>query len=172
MGDDATTATAKAGAAAGAELVRLVRGPIDRVGLLERVASPLAGGNVLFVGTARGLTDGVVTDALEYEAHEPLARTALESLCTAAVERFDLVGCAVEHRLGRVAVGEASVGVATSAAHRDAAFAAAEWLMGRIKAAVPIWKCEQARDGTRRWVHPDGATPGATPRPAGGETTA
>jgi molybdopterin synthase catalytic subunit len=59
-----------------------------------------------------------------------------------------------------VAVAESSVGIATSAPHRAEAFAAAEWLMDRIKREVPIWKCEHAADGTRQWVHPEGATPG------------
>jgi molybdopterin synthase catalytic subunit len=47
------------------------------------------------------------------------------------------------------------VAVATSAPHRREAFAAAEWLMERIKQAVPIWKREEAADGTRTWVHPE-----------------
>lgn len=138
----------------------LVRRPIDGGRLLAAVAADEAGANVCFLGTARGLTDGVVTRGLEYEAHEPLATAALERLCTAAVDRFGLTACAVEHRLGPVAVGEASVGIAASAPHRPAAFEAAEWLMERIKREVPIWKCEEDAQGTRRWVHPADA-----PRP-------
>ena len=135
--------------------VALVRRPIDTAGLLRAVASPSAGGNVLFVGTTRGVTDGVGTRTLDYEAHEPLATAALVRLAGEAIVRFGLVACAVEHRLGVVAVGESSVGIATSAAHRADAFAAAEWLMARIKREVPIWKCEEGLDGSRRWVHPD-----------------
>ncbi|MFM8702756.1 MAG: molybdenum cofactor biosynthesis protein MoaE, partial [Planctomycetia bacterium] len=52
-------------------------------------------------------------------------------------------------------VGETSVAIATSAPHRRAAFAAAEWLMERIKTEAPIWKCEEGADGGRDWVHPD-----------------
>ena len=138
----------------------LVRRPIEAEQLRAAVAAAEAGANVVFLGTARGVTGGVVTLSLEYEAHEPLAAEALSRLCAAAVERFGLTACAVEHRLGRIAVGEASVGIATSAPHRAAAFAAAEWLMERIKQEVPIWKCEEAGDGSRAWVHPEGATPG------------
>lgn len=133
--------------------VALVRRPIDTAGLLRAVASPSAGGNVLFVGTTRGVTDGVGTRSLDYEAHEPLATAALVRLAGEAIVRFGLVACAVEHRLGVVAVGESSVGIATSAAHRADAFAAAEWLMARIKREVPIWKCEEWADGRRAWVH-------------------
>ena len=133
----------------------LVRRPIDLERLLAAVASPRAGASVVFVGTARGVTDGVITTALEYEAHEGLATQVIERLTAEAVERFALVASAVEHRLGPLAIGEASVGIAVSAPHRREAFAAAEWLMERIKAEAPIWKCEEGADGTRRWVHPE-----------------
>lgn len=135
----------------------LVRRPIDPQRLLAAVASPEAGANVLFLGTARGFTDGVETTGLEYEAHDSMATEALERLCTAAVDRFSLLACAVEHRLGRIAIGEAAVGIAASAPHRRAAFEAAEWLMERIKREVPIWKCEEWADGRRAWVHAEPA---------------
>ena len=140
----------------------LVRGPIDGQLLLATVANAAAGANVLFLGTTRGITDGVETHALEYEAHEPMAAAALESLRDEAVRRFALIACRIEHRLGVVAVGEASVAIAASAAHRRGAFAAAEWLMERIKADVPIWKCEVRTDGSRAWVHP-ATVPGGMP---------
>lgn len=145
----------------------LVRHPIDPQRLLAAVASPLAGANVLFVGTARSRTGGSETRSLEYEAHDRMAGPALERLCTAAVDRFGLVACAVEHRLGRIAPGEASVAIAASAAHRQAAFTAAEWLMERIKQDVPIWKCEERPDGRREWVH-SGDMPGGSPDPGRG----
>ena len=132
----------------------LVHGPIDVAALLAAVADAAAGGNVLFVGTTRGVTDGVVTVRLEYDAHAGMAAALLERLRREAVARFGLVACAVQHRLGPVAVGEMSVAIATSAAHRREAFAAAEWLIDRIKREVPIWKCEEAADGGRAWVHP------------------
>ena len=138
----------------------LTRGPIETERLRAAVADPAAGAEVVFVGTARGVTDGIATRGLEYEAHEPLAVDALARLLAAAVGRFGLVACAVEHRLGRIGIGEAAVALATSAPHRAAAFAAAEWLMERIKADVPIWKCEEWADGRREWMHP-GAAPAA-----------
>lgn len=140
--------------------VDLLDAPLDAAAVLETVADPAAGGNVLFVGTVRDRTDGRPTVALEYEAHESLARAVLARLCEAAAERFGLTGVAVAHRLGRVAAGESSVVVAASATHRREAFAAAEWLMERIKAEVPIWKCDLRPDGGRAWVHEGG--------PAGG----
>lgn len=140
-----------------------VRDTIDTTRVLDAVRDVDAGGNVLFVGTARGSTAGQQTCALEYDAHEPLAVATLEALRREAIGRFTLVACAVVHRLGIVVPGEASVAVATSAPHRVAAFAAAEWLMAAIKREVPIWKAEHRGDGRREWLHPESA-----PRPGGG----
>jgi molybdopterin synthase catalytic subunit len=135
----------------------LVWEPIDTARLLAAVADDAAGANVLFTGTTRGVTDGVRTSRLAYEAHEPLARAQLARLRDEAITHYALTACVVSHRLGDVAVGETSVAIATSAPHRRAAFAAAEWLMERIKSEVPIWKCEEAADGGRTWIHPDSA---------------
>ena len=142
------------------EVVQVSREPIDASALLDAVGDVTAGGNVLFVGTARSITDGVATTHLAYDAHEPLARVVLSEILGEARDRFALVACAVAHRLGQVAAGEASVAVATSASHRKAAFAAAEWIMERIKRDVPIWKCEHRPDGTHTWVHGDGVPHG------------
>ena len=142
----------------------LVWEPIDAARLLAAVADDAAGANVLFTGTTRGVTAGVLTRRLAYEAHEPLAAAVLSRLRDEAVATYALTACVIRHRLGQVAVGETSVAVATSAPHRREAFAAAEWLMERIKSDVPIWKCEEGPDGDRAWVHPDrGVDPSGRP---------
>ena len=137
----------------------LVWEPINTARLLESVANDAAGANVLFTGTTRGVTAGVLTTRLTkrltYEAHEPLAAAVLARLRDEAVTQYGLTACAIVHRLGEVAVGETSVAIATSAPHRREAFAAAEWLMERIKREAPIWKCEEGADGDRTWVHPE-----------------
>lgn len=143
------------------ETVCLVHGAIDTAAVLAAVASDAAGANVLFVGTTRGVTDGIVTRSLEYEAHEPMARGELERLRNEAITRFGLEACAIVHRLGTVPVGEASVAIAASAPHRREAFGATEWLMEQVKQVVPVWKREEAADGAQTWVHPD-RRPGAT----------
>ena len=144
------------------DTVSLVHGAIDAAAVLAAVASDAAGANVLFVGTTRGITDGLVTRSLEYEAHEPMARGELERLRSEAITRFGLEACAIVHRLGTVPVGEASVAIAACAPHRREAFDAAEWLMEQVKRVVPVWKREEAADGARAWVHP-GQAPEATP---------
>jgi molybdopterin synthase catalytic subunit len=139
------------------------REPIDVAAVLAAVGDVTAGGNVLFVGTARGVTEGLRTVRLVYDAHEPLAVARLDALRGEAAARFGLVACAAVHRLGAVMPGEASVAVATSAPHRAAAFEAAEWLIAAIKRDVPIWKAEERDGGVREWLHPESA-----PRPGGG----
>jgi molybdopterin synthase catalytic subunit len=146
--------TAASAGPTGSGRCRLVRGPIDGAAALAAVSEADAGGNVLFLGSTRGVTAGVTTLGLDYEAHEPLALAMLEDLRSAAMERFSLRGCVIVHRLGRVAVGEASIAIAASAPHRKEAFAAAEWLLERVKAEVPIWKCEEDGAGVRNWLHP------------------
>jgi molybdopterin synthase catalytic subunit len=83
-----------------------------------------------------------------------MARQTLADLETEARGRWPLVECVVVHRLGPVALGEASVAIAVSSAHREAAFEAGRWLIDRIKEVVPIWKKENWADGTSEWVHP------------------
>lgn len=144
-------------------LVTLQAEPLDPATALAAVGDRAAGGTVVFVGTVREVTDDVRTARLEYEAHAPLARAELTRLCREAADRYALAAIAVSHRLGLVEPGAASVVVAASAAHRREAFAAAEWLMERIKADVPIWKCDHAPDGGRSWVH--GTGKGARPGP-------
>ena len=136
--------------------VQLVHDAIDTAALLAAVGSPGAGANVLFTGTTRRLTGETTTDWLDYEAYELLARTELERLREEAISRFSLAGCGITHRLGRVAIGETSVAVAVSAAHRREAFVAAEWLLDQLKRQVPIWKREAGPAGVA-WVHPESA---------------
>lgn len=139
-----------------AAAVRLVATPIDTAALLAEAGSDDAGATVLFVGTTRRQTGGSTTAWLEYEAHHDLAAARLVAIREEAMRRFGLRRCLLVHRLGRVGVGEASVAVVASSAHRREAFAATEWLMEALKRSVPIWKCEGRDDGSWSWVHEGG----------------
>lgn len=136
------------------QMVVLTWDPIDTEAALARVQSTQAGALVLFLGTTREFTSGRQTTRLAYEGYEPMAQRTLESLEHEARQRWTLVDAAIVHRLGVVELGEASVLVAVSSAHRGAAFEAAQWIMDRIKEDVPIWKQENWADGTQQWVHP------------------
>jgi len=133
-------------------MISLTSDPIDPNHVAAAVRASEAGAVVTFVGTVRGTTGGRETVALEYEAYDEMARTELERLRCAAIERWSLIDCALAHRTGRLFVGEVSVAIAVSAAHRQAAFEAAAWLIDAIKQSVPIWKCEHYADGTTEWV--------------------
>jgi molybdopterin synthase catalytic subunit len=121
---------------------------------LRQVASPDAGAVVLFLGTTREHTGGRRTESLDYECYADMARDKLAELEAEARRRWQLLGCAVVHRVGHLPIGEASVAVAVSTAHRQAAFAAGQWLIDTLKQVVPIWKKENWADGQSQWVHP------------------
>ena len=127
---------------------------IDFAALLERVQSPIAGAVVLFLGTTREVTGGRQTASLDYECYPEMAERKLAELEAEARQRWPIVECAIVHRFGHLALGEASVAVAVSTPHRDDAFAAGRWLIDTIKQEVPIWKRENWADGTTEWVHP------------------
>jgi molybdopterin synthase catalytic subunit len=119
--------------------------PLSVESLAEAVRRPSAGAIVTFQGTTRDV------DALEYEAYEEMAVERLSAIVGEAIERHGLEAAAASHRVGTVPLGEASVVVAASAAHRDAAFAGAREIIDRIKAEAPIWKKELEGKG-ERWV--------------------
>lgn len=135
-------------------MVAVTHHEIDSRAILEQVQSPRAGAVVLFLGTTRELTAGRRTESLDYEGYSEMAIKKLSELETEARRRWELIECAVVHRLGHLRIGEASVAVAVSSAHRQAAFEAGQWLIDTLKQTVPIWKKENWADGTTDWVHP------------------
>jgi molybdopterin synthase catalytic subunit len=143
-------------------MARLTRDAIDPADYLRDVSDPGAGAVAAFVGVVRAETNraGAPLAALEYTAYEPMALREMDKLCTAARERFALHGVRLVHRLGALRIGEPSVAVAASAAHRQAALDACGWIMEELKRSVPIFKRECWADGSRTWVESDGG-----PRP-------
>ena len=135
-------------------VVTLSDKPLDIVGMIKQIVRDDCGAIVTFEGTTRSPSDGKVVEVLEYEAYEERALKQLKELADEAVDRFGLGGVAVAHRTGVVPVGQVSVVVSAVAAHRDAAFEGARWLIDRIKADAAIWKKEVFADG-ERWVGVD-----------------
>ena len=84
-----------------------------------------------------------------------MALRVLEKLEANARRQWPLHECVIVHRLGHLELGETSVAIAVSAAHRQEAFEAGQWLIDSLKDVVPIWKQETWADGTSEWVHPD-----------------
>ena len=146
-------------------MIELTREPIDVAAALLHVQSPQAGAVVLFLGTTREYTGDRRTASLEYDGYQEMALRKLEELEGEARRQWPVVECLIVHRLGTVGLGQASVLIAVSSAHRDAAFQAGKWLIDTLKEVVPIWKKELWADGTSEWVHPsrsEVSSPGAS----------
>eukprot|EP00887_Chlorella_sp_A99_P005701 scaffold1.g5701.t1 len=139
--------------------------PLELGALAALVEDPSAGAVATFTGTTRNSFQGKPTLKLEYEAYVPMAAKKLMvgavvgavvgtdggagslfsvkwEVCQEACLRWDLVRIAIAHRTGLVRVGEASVVIAASSAHRRDALEACHWAIDELKATVPIWKKE------------------------------
>jgi molybdopterin synthase catalytic subunit len=135
-------------------MIRLTREPIDYQVLTESVRRPDCGAVVLFLGTVRDLTGDKVTMALDYEAYAGMAEKKMAEIENDTRGRWPIGDMVLEHRLGHLEVGDASVAVAVACPHRDQAFEACRHAIDRLKELVPIWKKEHWQDGTTEWVHP------------------
>jgi molybdopterin synthase catalytic subunit len=123
--------------------IRVSEASINAADLAGMVGDPGAGAVVVFLGTVRDHSPGKegVTH-LEYEAYRELVEAKISAIVAEAQQNWPLLGVVVEHRVGRVELGEASVGVAVSSAHRAEAFEAARYLIDELKQRAPIWKKE------------------------------
>lgn len=131
--------------------ITIGRERVDVAALERAVAHPAAGAIVTFAGTTRRENAGRRVIRLEYEAYEPMALAEMRKLAQAAGERWKIVRIAIQHRIGFVDVGETSVAIAVSAAHRAEAFEACRFAIDRLKEIVPVWKKEYF-DGGEVWV--------------------
>jgi molybdopterin synthase catalytic subunit len=126
--------------------------PLDVPALRAEVADPAAGAILVFEGTVRDHSEGLTgVIALEYEAHPTMAQRVLSEIVAEAHQAFPIRKAAVWHRLGRVELGEPTIAIAVSAAHRDEAYRASRYIIDRIKHEAPIWKREICADGTSGW---------------------
>jgi MoaE-MoaD fusion protein len=130
---------------------RITEDPISESDAAELVASPETGAIVTFVGTVRNNARGRTVVSLDYEAYPPAAERMLRQIGDEIQERWSIEACAIIHRIGHLAVGEASVAIAVSSAHRGDAFDACRYAIDRIKEIVPIWKKEFYEDG-ETWI--------------------
>ncbi len=121
--------------------------PLDPVAIERLVADPRAGAIVTFVGTVRDHARGKRVRYLEYEAYAEAAVDAFAQIAAEIRQRWDVLGIAIAHRTGRLEIGEASVVIAVSSAHRAEAFEACRYAIERLKQIAPIWKKEVYDDG-------------------------
>ena len=141
-------------------MILLSDAPLDPAALVDAVADPEHGGTATFLGTTRREAGAREVEGLRYEAYEELALVELGAIAGEAAARFG-ARLAVAHRVGWVAVGEPSVAIAASAAHRAEAFAACRYAIDELKRRAPIWKQTVFADGAANWA--DGCAAGPVP---------
>ena len=134
--------------------VRLVQMPIDVADLLTHVVDASCGATSVFIGTVRDVNDGRAVTGIEYSAYPEMAAKEMERIVREAAERFDTDRIAVDHRVGYLELGEASVAIAVAHPHRTPALDATRYVIEELKKRVPIWKREHYVDGTREWIDP------------------
>lgn len=139
--------------------------PLDRDALRELVATDASGAVVLFEGVVRNHHEGRAVARLEYEAYAPMAERKMAAVGDEVLAEYadrEVHQVAAHHRIGMLEIGDVSLLVAVSAAHRGDAFQAALRAVDRIKETAPVWKREHGVDGSM-WQE------GVSPRPAGAE---
>ena len=124
----------------GAEVARLTAGRTD------------LGAVVTFSGLVRDENEGRRVTSIALEHYPGMTEEELARVEAEAHARWPLQASLVIHRYGRLDPGEGIVLVVTASAHRQAAFAAAEFLMDYLKTSAPFWKKEAGADGGGRWV--------------------
>jgi MoaE-MoaD fusion protein len=140
------------GAPDASDVYAVVERPLSPDDIATRVDDPGAGGIVIFSGVVRNETGGRPVKFLEYEAHAGMAEAKLREIGAAIRGRWPGVKrVAMLHRIGRLEIGESSVLIAVSAAHRGDAFEACRYAIDTLKRVVPVWKKEYFEDG-EVWV--------------------
>lgn len=116
-----------------------------------RLGNPQVGAVAAFVGAVRDLNDDACVELLELEHYPEMSGPALRNIVEAALARFEVRDASVIHRVGPLRPTDQIVMVAVAGAHRQAAFAAAEFIMDYLKTDAPFWKKETGADGSH-WV--------------------
>jgi molybdopterin synthase catalytic subunit len=131
--------------------VAVTRQRIDPAALHRQVADPAAGCTLSFVGTVRDNKEGRTVLGIDYECYEPMAERVLLRIAEDAARRWTIRRLVIEHRIGRLQIGDASVAIVVSTPHRAEGFEALRFVIETLKRDVPVWKKEHFEDGAV-WV--------------------
>jgi MoaE-MoaD fusion protein len=131
--------------------VQLLATPLSVDRCVAAVSGEGMGGIVTFIGMVRRHSRGTRVDHLEYEAYGAMAVREMTRLCDEIEGEIAGAVLAVEHRVGRLEIGDVAVAIAAAAPHRAEAFAACRAMIDRLKQSVPIWKKEIGEDGAE-WI--------------------
>src|ERR1700758_347708 len=134
----------------------LTRTPLSIDRLVAQVSSPACGGTCVFLGTVRNGPEENGVTAIEYSSYEEMVEAEFGRLVGDAAKRWPETRIAVQHRLGTIPAGEASIGIAAAAPHRAQAFEACRFVIEEVKRRIPVWKKELRLDGSEVWVDPSG----------------
>ena len=127
--------------------IKLLQTDIDPLSSINFVSDERSGGLNVFIGNVRNHTQGSAVLKLEFEAYEPMADRKLSQIAHEMIDNWEINKVSIQHRVGRVPLGNASLVVSVSSKHRKDAFSACEFSINRIKEIVPIWKKEYYEDG-------------------------
>lgn len=136
----------------GPALVAMSAEPLDVAAHEQAAAHPSAGATALFCGAVREADHERHVVELEYEAY-PAAEDVLREIADRFAADPEVLGLAISHRTGRLAIGEIAIVAAVSTAHRREAFDVCARLVDDVKHRLPIWKRQVFADGTDEWVN-------------------
>jgi molybdopterin converting factor subunit 1 len=137
------------------DFCRITREAIRTEALADELKASEDGAVVVFEGIVRNHSHGRKTLYLEYEAYEPMALGKMKEIARMVKEKFAVDRVGMIHRVGRLEIGETSVAIIVTSAHRRAAFEACHFAIDRLKQIVPIWKKEFFEDGAV-WAEGEG----------------
>lgn len=130
----------------------LVERPIDIAAIVAEVARTSNGATLLFIGTVREVNNGRAITGMDYTAYAAMATRELTDIAGEAAKEFETQDIVIEHRIGTLGLGDASVAIAVAHEHRGPAYEASRYVIEQLKQRVPIWKLEHYVDGSREWV--------------------
>lgn len=136
----------------------VVTNPIDVGSLILEVADDLHGATAIFIGTVRSTNEGREVREIEYTAYEEMAEREMGVILAEAGRAHQGAVLVAEHRIGLLAVGEASIAIAAAHERRACALDALRYAIDEMKSRVPIWKREVYADGSQSWVDPTRVT--------------
>jgi molybdopterin synthase catalytic subunit len=132
-------------------LFEITSAALDGQRLIEHVRKDESGAVALFSGVVRNENMGRRVLYLEYDAYPEMAERVMREIAVEAMGRWPITNIAMQHRIGRLEIGEASLLVAVSAPHRKEAFEACHALVDRFKEVVPVWK-KEVWEGGEEWI--------------------
>jgi molybdopterin synthase catalytic subunit len=135
-------------------LFEVIPEPLDPERVTAHVRRDNAGAVALFYGVVRDNNLGRRVLHLEYDAYPEMATRVMERIAEEVRDQYGAIDIAIQHRTGRLEIGETSLLVAVSSGHRREAFEACHALVDRFKEEVPIWK-KEVFEGGEEWIEGD-----------------